>query len=75
MPTWQALTRFNIYLIRIVWAYAWMGSLNPFDEVGTITSHVLKVEETGLEKSCESPGGPEGAGIWGQTCQSLKLCY
>lgn len=40
-----------------------MGSLNPFDEVGTITSHVLKVEETGLEKSCESPGGPEGAGI------------
>lgn len=40
-----------------------MGSLNRFDEVGTVTSHVFKVEETGLEKSCESPGDPAGAGI------------
>lgn len=33
-----------------------MGSFNSFDEVGTITSHILKVEETSLEKSGESPG-------------------
>lgn len=61
----------STYLMCVVWALAWMGSLNPFDEVDTITSHVFKVEETGLEKSCESPGAAAGAGIWGRTCQSL----
>lgn len=60
--------------MHIVWAHAWMGSFNSFDEVGTITSHILKVEETSLEKSGESPGALAD-GIWSQTCHRLKLCY